>query len=95
MSNDPENKWPTTGPDFNEWNLDLDRFMRILTDPSITDRAWWVVDPDLKYLDIRIDTRNNAFLLLIDVETGEQGNRKTRISPYRVVNAIMKYQANY
>lgn len=74
--------WKTHGPDFNAWNSDLDRFVGLLH--SVKDEPWWIVDTALKYLDIRIDTRDNGWLLRIE-------DTKERVSPDRVVAAIEKY----
>ena len=74
--------WKQHGPEFNAWNDDLDQFMALLQ--SVKDEPWWIVDTDLKYLDVRIDTRDNGWLLRIETS-------KERISPDRVVAAIEKY----
>lgn len=78
--------WKTHGPDFNAWNDDLDQFIGLLN--SVKDKPWWVVDIALKYLDIRIDTRDNGWILRIE-------DSKERISPDRVVAAIAKYHDRF
>ncbi len=75
--------WKTTGPDFNRWNLDFLSFAKLLDDNS--DTHFWTGDPELKYLNIRVDTRGAAFIL-----TDRDGNR---ISPDRVVSAIERTKA--
>lgn len=77
--------WPTGGPEFNAWNNNLTRFVDKLD--CYVGHTWWNVDPPLKYLNIRIDTRNNRFLLYI---AGEE-----IISPNRVLDAIDKWMEKY
>lgn len=81
--------WKTRGPDFNAWNEDFDRFSALLL--SAADEPWWIVDFDLKYLNIRLDTRDNGFLLLSD----EKDGKRERISPDRIVAAIEKYRDRF
>lgn len=81
--------WKQHGPDFNAWNDDLDKFAALLH--SVKDERWWIKDFDLKYLTVRIDTRNNGFVLFCD---GRDGT-KERISPDRVVAAIERYLADF
>lgn len=76
--------WPQHGPAFNSWCNDLPRFIAILADAA--DEAWWSSDSDLKYLDLRIDTRDNSFVLF-------DRDHKARISPDRVIAAIAKHRA--
>lgn len=45
-----------------QWNTNLEEFMAELQ--SVKGCNWWVVNPKLKYLNLRIDTRDNAFLIL-------------------------------
>lgn len=73
--------WKTIGPDFNEWNTDFLKFAQILEDAK--GEGWWGADFDLKYLDIRVDTRYNTFLVY--------GN-KGKVSPDRVIAAIEKWR---
>lgn len=80
----PEKRWPKYGPGFNEWNGDLAGFMAILD--SARFEGFWTKDFDLKYLTIRIDTRDNGWLLFVDGKDGQ----KTAIDPMRVVEAIEK-----
>lgn len=81
--------WKQHGPDFNAWNDDLDKFAALLH--SVKDERWWIKDFDLKYLTVRIDTRDNGFVLFCD---GRDGT-KERISPDRVVAAIERYLADF
>lgn len=77
--------WPTSGPDFNSWNLDLPRFTKLLDD--VKDHPWWCADSQLKYLEIRIDTRDNGFLLF--------DRDRNRVSPDRVVEAIKRWNETF
>jgi hypothetical protein len=79
--------WKMHGPDFNAWCDDFDKFAALLD--SVKDKPWWISDFGLKYLNIRLDTRDNGFLLLSD------NDPKERISPDRVVAAIAKFQERY
>ena len=72
-------EWPNTG-EMNKWYLDLYRFMAILKD---TTPGWWVNDSVLKYLNIRMDTRNGNFRLY--------GEGQVQVSPDRVLAAIEKW----
>ena len=75
----------------NTWHTGLDEFTAKLN--SASGQSWWICDPYLKYLNIRIDTRDNAFILTID---GKNGSGKAeRIDPQRVVNAIDDFKAKY
>lgn len=76
---------------FNNWHLELVEFMKLLN--SVKDKAWWICDTDLKYLEIRIDTRDNAFLLYRDAQRGEEGRQK--VCPSRVVAAIEQYKERF
>lgn len=78
--------WKVHGPDFNAWNDDLMKFIEILD--SVKDDPWWICDMPLKYLDIRIDTRDNGWLLRIE-------DSKERVSPDRVVAAIEKFKDRF
>ncbi|MBO9421727.1 hypothetical protein J7481_19625 [Labrenzia sp. R4_2] len=77
--------WPTRGPDFNRWNVDFGEFAKILEENR--DLAFWPMDTGLKYLNIRIDTRDNAFLI-----SNDDGKK---ISPDRVLVAIEKYKKEF
>lgn len=78
--------WPTRGPDFNAWNVNLREFMAILDDAA--GESWWGSDFALKHLNIRVDTRENAFLLHAD----SGGKESELISPDRVIAAIAKHR---
>jgi hypothetical protein len=73
------------------WNIDLMPMMAALA--SVEKERWWIADPALKYLTIRLDTRDNAFLVFIDGE--KDGADKERIDPQRVIDAIEKYKATW
>jgi hypothetical protein len=73
------------------WNTEVMPMMEALAE--VKDDRWWISDPALKYLTIRLDTRDNAFLLFIDGEQDE--DKKVRIDPQRVVDAIEKYKAKW
>lgn len=66
----------------NKWESDLKSFMKKLN--SMKDKTWWVTDMQLKYLNLTIDTRNNRFIL--------KDHNNTRITPDRVLKAILKYE---
>lgn len=88
-------KWPhckeSVVPE-NTWNTGLVELMAaILSSPA--DEAWWCEDFDLKYLTLRIDTRDNAFILYVDSRDPNQS--KVRIDPQRVVDAIEKWRSRY
>lgn len=70
----------------NVWNTGLLDLMGILE--GAKDDAWWIFDTDLKYLNLRIDTRDNAFWLTVTKADGET----ERIDPQRVIDAIDRYQ---
>lgn len=82
-----ETKWPASGPDFNRWQTNLAEFMAALEKAKHS--GFWCADMDLKYLTIRIDTRDNGWLLYID--SRKDGGEKTRIDPQRVIDAICKW----
>lgn len=82
--------WKKHGPDFNSWNSDFDKFAALLV--SVRDKPWWIMDFDLKYLNIRIDTRDNGFILLSD---RDHNGKCERISPDRVVEAIERYKEKF
>lgn len=70
--------WPKHGPDFNNWEENLIGFMQALD--AARGQYWWCEDMPLKYLEIRIDTRDNGFIL-----RDRDGNR---VDPNRVLDAI-------
>ena len=89
-----EMKWPhckgSVVPE-NAWHTGLDLWMGALFEASR--EAWWCCDTDLKYLNLRIDTRDNAFILSVD---GREDNApKIRIDPQRVVDAIAEWNSKY
>jgi len=87
-------KWPhckeSVVPE-NTWNTGLTEFMAVLSEAK--DETWWCCDTELKYLTLRIDTRDNAFILYAD---GKGDNaKKVRVDPQRVVDAIDKWNMMY
>ena len=73
-----DTEWPKSGPDFNRWNLDAAAFAKLIQDhPHL-----WHMDGPLKYLTLRIDTRDGGFTL-----TDRDGKP---IEPERVVAAALK-----
>ncbi len=80
--------WPATGGELsgNVWHSGLVEFIQILD--SVKDERWWIVDTELKYINIRVDTRTNHFIVGID-------DSDERIDPQRVVDAIETYKAKY
>lgn len=82
-----EAQWPSNGPDFNNWQSNLMEFMKVLDQARYS--GFWCADMDLKYLTVRIDTRDNGWLLFIDSRKG--GGEKIRIDPQRVLDAISKW----
>ncbi len=74
--------WPQTGPSFNAWENDFPRFAAILDDAA--NEAWWSSDMPLKYLEVRIDTRQNHFILY--------DRDRNRVSPDRVISAIARHR---
>lgn len=75
-------KWPTVGPDFNQWYSDFEAFSKLLTDNA--DLPYWTCDFAIKYINIRLDTRKNNFRLFCE--------GKEEISPDRIVAAINQYK---
>lgn len=70
------------------WNNNFSGFAAVLA--SVQDEPWWIADPDLKYLNIRLDTRDNAFLLFPDTHRPEK--MEEQIEPERVLAAIQRYK---
>lgn len=52
--------WPTQGPDFNEWNKNLNHFLYFSCNLRPEN---WLKDAQLKYVGIQADIRANCFLL--------------------------------
>lgn len=73
-------EWQKRGPDFNEWEIEWERFAAMLADAK--GEYFWVCDGALKYLNIRLDTRSNAFIL--------RDRDDNRIDPSRVEAAIQQ-----
>lgn len=78
-------EWPAEGPDFNRWNTDLVAFAQALADAA--DEAWWACDWQLKYLELRIDTRDGGFVLF--------DRDHNVISPDRVIKAIAERRERF
>lgn len=87
-------KWPhckaSVIPE-NTWNTGLEEFMYVLF--NACEQPWWCVDGDLKYLNLRIDTRDNAFILSVNGR-GENAPQ-VRIDPQRVIEAIAKWNTDF
>ncbi len=77
-------RWPTTGEEFgNPWHRNATAFLTLIDQH----RGFWGRDFDLKYLNLRIDTRNNQFVLL------DRDNQ--RIHADRVLDAIRQHVARF
>lgn len=76
-----EEKWPRSGPDFNQWFEDISLFAAIVKKGS----GMWIKDGQLKYLDVRIDTRSGHFVLF--------DRDHKRITPERVLLAAAQAEA--
>ena len=74
----------------NVWNTEMGLLVAEMD--AMKNESWWICDTDLKYLTLRIDTRDNAFILSMD---GRGDGGRVRIDPQRVMNAISKYRQNY
>lgn len=87
-------KWPhckgSIVPE-NTWNTELGKLMGAIE--SAKDDPWWICDTDLKYLNLRIDTRDNGFILTLEGHRG--ANSRERIDPQRVVDAIEAFRNRY
>lgn len=68
-----------------QWKTNLSEFMAKLD--QVKDICWWCHDTDLKYLEIRIDTRDNGFLLYAASGNGD----RELVSQDRVYKAIESY----
>lgn len=83
MENIPTS-WPVVGSTVgNPWNVGLSEFVALLD----RHRGFWAADFDLKYLNIRVDTRSNYFVL-----SDRDGNH---ISADRVLTAIHNYRNSF
>ena len=70
-------EWPQRGPDFNLWASDAARFVRLVqANPRL-----WGKNSQLKYLMLRIDTRDGCYFRLEDRDGQD-------ISPDTVMDAI-------
>lgn len=65
----------------NRWYKNLSDFVRLIEESG----AFWCMDMALKYLDIRVDTRDGAFIITNETIDG-------RILPERVLKAINKWR---
>lgn len=81
--------WPNNGSDINLWYTNFGEFAKILHQAK--DDTFWICDQPLKYLNIRLDTRRNQFLVLID----KRGEEERQISPVRVIKAINQYRSEF
>jgi len=64
----------------NQWNKNLSQFIKYIEVAG----AFWCEDWNLKYLNIRVDTRDGAFIIYDE-------NGKGRIKPDRIIKAIKKW----
>lgn len=71
------------------WNNKLPEFIKLLDEAR--GEGFWIEDFDLKYLNIRIDTRDNGWLLYKD----GPGNARVQIEPQRVVDAIQRHRDRF
>ena len=67
------------------WHTDFDAFSAKLN--GVKGHKWWCQDMALKYLDIRIDTRDNGYILSIK----DYDETKHFVHPNRVYRAIDEY----
>lgn len=77
--------FPKHGPEFNQWNGGLVRLANLITEAA--NESWWCVDPQLKYLALRIDTRDGGYVL--------RDRDGAVIQPERVEAAILKWREMY
>lgn len=75
--------------DARPWHGDLPALIAALD--AARGQGFWVSDWDLKYLTIRIDTRDNGFLLYCD----GKDDKKIRIDPERVLAVIAAHTAKW
>lgn len=75
--------WPKEGPDFNRWNKDAAGFVALMQAHD----TFWLCDHQLKYLTLRIDTRDCGFII-----SDRDGNT---IEPERVLRAISRWNEKY
>lgn len=75
--------WPTRFGNDDHWSRDAAGFVRIVQDNP----GFWPNDFALKYLNVRIDTRNGCFVLTDD--------RKQVRSPADVLKAIKEWNRDY
>lgn len=75
----------------NVWNTEIGILVAEMD--AMKNDNWWIVDTDLKYLTIRIDTRDNAFILSMDGHG--DGASTVRIDPQRVMDAMAKYRKRF
>lgn len=96
MSEEFTTEWPHDKPALGGvgWNTDLRGFMEILL--GAEGLRYWIEDWDVKYLNLRIDTRDLGFILSADGR-GPAENMKNsfRICPTKVVAAIEKHRERY
>lgn len=69
------------------WRTDLEEFMQHVF--AAKGHSYWCTDWDVKYLNIRIDTRDNAYTLMADGR-GDASNMKNKfhITPRKVLDAM-------
>lgn len=94
QASEQEWEWPTKGGFGNLWHTDLQGFMKRLF--AVQGQSYWCMDGDVKYLNLRIDTRDLGWLLYADGR-GHVSNAKNtfRIDPMQVIRAIDAWNAKY
>lgn len=82
---------PLEGMSPRVWNDNLEELMQRLFE--MKEHAFWCSDWDVKYLNVRIDTRDNGYVLQADGR-GNSSNMKNTflISPDKVFTAMDKYR---
>lgn len=86
-----EKSWPSTDSapgeflhGINVWYTNFDRFARLLG--AGTNTHWWISDTRLKYLNVRVDTRNNRFRVYTTNGSGET----IEVDPQHVAGLILR-----
>ncbi len=81
----PKMAWKSRGPAFNSWWLNYRQLTEALL--SVEGQPWWISDTELKYLNIRLDTRDLGFII-----TDRDG---VQIDPQRVLDAIASFNKSF
>lgn len=81
----------------NQWHTDLEQFMADLFDAKKNlHKGYWCMDGDVKYINLRIDTRDLGYLIHADGR-GDASNMKNkfRIHPDAVRDAIKAWAEKF